>query len=205
MYVEYDKLLPDVVQSLINEGVEEKSFNRNRAIYAIQQSYKEFVKDTHVLRRIIEVPTQSCVDEYHLFKYDGHVISKIYNVSVEEECDYWKCYELVKVCSCYSPHYTYSYNDGFINICPAPKCDGLKMSLCVSVFPETDSCLMDERIYELYREYIVHGAVARLLPAAQARIFRQYFTIGKDQAESDAAAQWAKRTPRNRRQQWRVR
>jgi len=221
MYVEYEKLLPDVVQVLINEGVEEQSFNKNRAIYAIQQAYREFVKDTHVLRRVICIPLQSCVSEYHLFKYDGHVISKIYSICCEQECDRWQTYDLEKICSPHrdtlnsgSPtnrsHYggsdyrdnTYTYNDGFINICPAPSCDGLSLEACVSVFPEASSCLMDERVYELYREYLVHGAVARMLPQQQARAFREYFTIGKDEAESDASAQWARRTSNSRRQGW---
>lgn len=202
MYVGYERLLPDVVQVLINEGVEEESFNRNRALYAIQQAYREFVKDTHVLRRTIELPTQYGVSEYHLFKHDGHIISKIYNVALEKPCDEWVCLKLAKICSCNCCDDTYSYQDGFLNLCPSPECDGMKMELCVSLFPESSACLMDERVFELYREYIVHGAVARLLSASQARIFREYFTIGKDIAEADAAAQWSRRGVVPRRTKW---
>jgi len=184
------------VQALINEGVEEDSFNKNRALYAIQQSYREFVKDTHVLRRTINIPTQYGVSEYHLFKYDGHVISKIYNVSLEKPCDEWVCLKLASICACGCCGDTYSYQDGFLGLCPPPECDGMEMELCVSLFPESSSCLMDERVFELYREYIVHGAIARLLPASQARLFREYYTIGKDTAEADAAAQWSRRNAR---------
>ena len=202
MYVEYDRLLPDVVQLLLNEGVEEESFNKNRALYAIQQAYKEFVRDTHVLRRTIEIPTQSNVSEYRLFKHDDHIISKIYNIDLEKPCDEWVCLKLAKICGCGCCHNTYSYQEGFIGLCPPPTCDGLKMEICVSVFPDSAACLMDERIYEFYKDYIVKGAVSKLLPAQRGRPYEIDFTIGKDIAESDAASQWSRRKSQPRRRTW---
>lgn len=202
MYINYDALLPDVVQGLLNEGVEEASFNKNRALYAIQQSYRNLVNKSHSMRRVISIPTQAGVSEYHLFKYDGHVITKIYNVDVEYPCDVWMCHKKGSICSCNCCDGTFGYNDGFVSICPAPDCDGMSMELCVSLAPESGDCQMDERIYELYRDYIVAGAISRLLSKRDGRPYLEEYTIGIDEAESDASAQWSKRFSDKRRSKW---
>lgn len=205
MYVDYDKLLPDVVQILFSEGIEDESFNKNRAIYAIRNAYKEFVRDTHILRRDIVIPTQSCVQDYSLMKYDGHIITKIYSVEVEHQDHEIYVYKKADLCGFHDCYHTYEYDGRFMKIHPEPECDGREIRICVSMMPSSDICLMDERIYELYGEYIAEGAAATLLSAENGVRYRRYYTIGKDIAQADAAEQWSRRDIKDKRLKWRRR
>lgn len=205
MYTPYTALLPDVVQALYAEGIESEKFNDNRALYAIRQAYKEFVKDTHIVRREIVIPTQANVSEYALWKYDEHVITKLYSVTVEGADDCHQCYNRGDTCGCQCCDNTFSYDGKFLALCPVPECDGRDITLCVSLMPSSDICQMDERTYEMYGEYIAHGAASKLLSANDGLRYRRYFAIGKDIAQGDAASQWSRAPRTNKRLKWRRR
>lgn len=192
MGVPYESLLPDLVNILHAEGVDEDSFNKARGLYNIKSAYREFIRDTDCLRRIINIPSQANVSEYRLFKVDGHVIGKLYSVSVQVDCEQWVCYKKGKICSCRCCHNEFGYQEGFLSICPPPRCDGMSIELCVSVYPDSAACEMDEFVYEHYYDYIAAGAASKLLASRKKTEYSLRYTYGKEKAAIDAAKQWGR-------------
>lgn len=196
-YVDFDALIQDLMLILVREGVDESSFNKNRALYAIKRAYIEFVKRSNLIRRTYLVDGQANVNEYPLFKQDGYVIQKIYSVSLGCEC-----YSPAKFCVCNCCPYTYNYQDGLLNLCPAPDCDGRDIEVCASVFPDSKECQMEERIYELYGYEIASGAAHGLLSKQASIPYQIEFEHGIGRASSEAARSWSRGTQGGKRTRW---
>lgn len=194
--IEYERLMPDVLQAIYNEGVEESSFNKNRALYAIRKSYETFLRRSRVLRRTYSLYGQAGVHEYPLFKKDGEVINKIYSVVVDG-C----CYEKGDLCSCNCCGNKYSYGNGVLCLCSAPECDGAEIEVCAAVHPVSGDCKMDEFVYEHYKDAIASGAIHNLLAKKISAAYQVEFDEGVSEARSQAAAMWAE-PKKGRRAVW---
>jgi hypothetical protein len=195
-YVDFEALMPTVLQQLFNEGVDESSFNKNRALYAIRSAYIEFVKKANLIRRTITLTGQANVNEYPLYKIDEQVIKKIYSVVVGDQC-----YDPGQFCVCNCCKNHYNYQDGFLSLCSAPECDGISIEVCASVFPSSVECKMEERIYELYGYEIASGAVYNLLSKAVSAPAQAIYDAGIHRASSEAAKSWS-RTVYKKKQRW---
>lgn len=183
----FSELIPDVLQGLFNEGVEESSFNKNRAEYAIRRSYRDFLKKTHMFKRTWVQDGQAHVGEYDLFEFDNELLVKIYNVTVDGVC----YTPAKKICSCNCCKNTYHYDGSMLHICPAPECDGVDIEACVTVMPPADVCEMDDRIYQMYGEAIVSGAIHLLLSKKISAPYQVEYDSGVTSGTREAARQWS--------------
>ena len=184
--ISFDQLMPDVLQSLFNEGIDEESFNKNRAMHAIRRAYRDFIRKTHLFKRTWVIDSQANVNEYELFQFDDEVVVKIYSVKVDG-C----CYNPGKICACNCCHKTFNYDGNILNICPAPECDGQEIEVCVSVVPSMAVCEMEDRVAELYGENIVSGAVHNLLSKKASGSYQVQYDAGVAKGGREAARQWS--------------
>lgn len=195
--ISFESLIPDVLQSLFNEGVDESSFNKNRAMYALRRSYRDFVRKTHLLRRTWIIEGQANVAEYDLYKYDDEAVVKIYSVNVDG-C----CYKPGSICACNCCPGTFHYDGTVLTLCPAPQCDGADIEVCVSVVPLSTVCEMEERIAELYREAIVSGAVHSLLSKKASGPYQVEYDAGVAKGARESARQWSTGRNTGKRTRW---
>ena len=195
-YIEFEELMPIVVQYLFNEGVQEETFNKNRAIYFIRHAYIEFIKRSHLIRRTIVINGQKNVQEYPIFENDEYIVNKIYSVETER-C----CYDLGDFCQCNCCPCTYHYQDGMVNLCPAPDCDE-DIELCVSLFPNAKECKMEEWIFERYKHEIAMGAVASLVSKKASAPFEAEYDAGIHRGSGEAAKSWSKNRKKGRKVKW---
>lgn len=193
----FSELIPEVLQGLYSEGVDESSFNKNRAEYSIRRAYREFIRQTRMVRRTWVFDTQANVSEYPLYTYDGEIATKIYSVTVNG-C----CYVPGKICGCGCCPGTYYYDGHTLHLCPPPECDGEDIEVCVSVIPESSVCEMDDRIYEMYGEAIVSGAIHYLLSKKVSAPYQVQFDAGVARGARDAARQWSTGRNTGQRKRW---
>ncbi len=193
----FDDLIPDVLQSLFNEGVDEASFNKNRAVYAIRKAYRDFARRTHVFKRTWLFTGQAGVGEYPLYEFENEIVSKIYSVKVNGEC-----YKPAKICSCNCCSNTYHYDGTSLHICPAPECDGAEVEICISVVPTRSACDMDDRVAQLYGQDISSGAVHNLLSKKVSGAYQVEYDAGVAKGAREAARQWAAGARKTKKRTW---